>query len=247
VAYQPSFLERNRTPLVVIGAIVGVALLSVFVFFQASQPAFACSTIWTPRPTASPAPGATPNLGYSQPDMGHNHVTPGTKVTYTYCAPASGNHFNNPGTSGPIPARVYAPSDQVIPQGWIHNLEHGGLVILYKGDSAGATPEGQAAFKQYFDSFPPVANCGPVIARFDQMSSPFQAIVWGRVLPLDTFDEAEITAYWNQWGGKTNLEPLCPTPNSTANPSATEVPNTTGSPSTSAEPSAAPSAAPSGS
>lgn len=247
VAYQPSFLERNRTPLVVIAAIVGVALLSVFVFFQASQPAFACSTIWTPTPTASPLPGATPNLGYSQPDMGHNHVAVGTKVTYTYCAPASGNHFNVPGTSGPIPARVYAPSDQVLPQGWIHNLEHGGLVILYKGDSPGATPEGQAAFKSFFDAFPPVANCYPVIARFDQMSSPFQAIVWGRVLPLDTFDQAEIMAYWNQWGGKTNLEPLCPTPNGSANPSASEPPNSTESPSTSTEPSAAPSVAPSGS
>jgi hypothetical protein len=86
-----------------------------------------------------------------------------------------------------------------------------------------------------------------VIARFDQMSSPFQAIVWGRVLPLETFDQAEITAYWNQWGGKTNLEPLCPTPNSSANPSASEPPNTTDSPSTSAEPSAAPTIAPSGS
>ena len=45
-----------------------------FVFFSASQPAFACSTIWTPDPTASPAAGATPALGYVQPDMGHQHV-----------------------------------------------------------------------------------------------------------------------------------------------------------------------------
>ena len=118
-----------------------------------------------------------------QPDMGHTHVTPGTKVTYTYCAPASGNHFNNPGTSGPIPARVYGPNDQVVPMGWIHNLEHGGLVILYQGTSAGATPEGQAAFKAVLRRVPAGADCGPVIARFDQMSSPFQALVWGRVLP----------------------------------------------------------------
>ena len=58
-----------------IAAVIGVALLSVFVFFSASQPAFACSTIWTPEPTASPTAGATPNLGYAQPDMGNNHVT----------------------------------------------------------------------------------------------------------------------------------------------------------------------------
>ena len=190
--------------------------------------------------------------------MGHLHVTPGSKVTYTYCAPASGNHYNAPGTSGPIPARVYGPNDQVVPQGWIHNLEHGGLVILYKGDSAGATPDGQAAFKAFEAAFPPAQNCGPVIARFDQMSSPFQAILWGRVLPLQTFDTAEITAYWNQWGGRTNLEPLCPTPNSSLNPNATEqpgggtptptdtpVPTDSSTPTDSAVPSAAPSAAPS--
>ncbi len=215
---QPTFLERYRTAIVVVAALAGVALLSLFVFTSAAQPAYACSTIWTPEATASPAPGATPDLGYVQPDMGHDHVAPGAKVTYTYCAPASGKHINVAG-QGPIAARVYGPSDNVIPQGWIHNLEHGGLVILYQGSSAGATAEGQAQLKAFWEGFPPVADCGPVIARFDDMSTPFQALVWGRVLPLQAFDAAEITAFWNQWGGITNTEKLCPTPND-PNPSA---------------------------
>ncbi len=130
----------------IVAALAGVALLSVFVFTSAAQPAYACSTIWTPDPTASPAAGATPALGYVQPDMGHDHVGTGTKVTYTYCAPASGKHINVAG-QGPIAARVYGPTDNVIPQGWIHNLEHGGLVILYQGSSPGATAEGQAELK----------------------------------------------------------------------------------------------------
>jgi len=254
-AYQQSFLERHRTPIVVIAALAGVALISVFVFFSASQPAFACSTIWTPTPTASPAAGATPALGYVQPLMGTAHVDPGEKVTYTYCAPASGNHIFRDG-QGPIAARVYGPSDNVIPQGWVHNLEHGGLVILYRGDSAGATPEGQAKFKAFQAAFPPAVNCGPVIARFDQMSSPFQAIVWGRVLLLDTFDEAMVTAFWNQWGGLTNPEKACPAPNNpvpSSSPTVTTAPSATpagsqspaSSPSGSAGPSLAPSAAPS--
>ena len=58
--YQPSFMERYRTAIVIVAALAGVALLSAFVFLQSSQPAYACSTIWTPDPTASPAPGATP-------------------------------------------------------------------------------------------------------------------------------------------------------------------------------------------
>jgi hypothetical protein len=223
VAYQPSFLERYRTALVVVAALVGVALISVFVFFSASQPAFACSTIWTPDPTASPSAGATPALGYVQPDMGHLHVNVGDKVTYTYCAPASGNHINKPGVAGPIPARVYGPSDNVIPQGWIHNLEHGGMVLLYKGDSSGATAEGQAQLRAFYDAFPPGPVCGtpkgavgPVIARFDQMSTPFQAIVWGRVLQLDTLDQAKILAFWEQWGERTNPEKQCAAPSPSA-------------------------------
>jgi uncharacterized protein DUF3105 len=258
-AYQPSFLERHRAALLVGAAVVVVALISVFVFFSASQPAFACSTIWTPSPTASPGPGQTPNLGYPQPDMGHTHVNPGDKVTYTYCAPASGNHINRPGTQGPIPARVYGPGDTVIPQGWIHNLEHGGLVILYKGDSPGATADGQAAFKAWQQAFPPAQDCGPVVARFDQMSTPFQALVWGRVLMMDTWDPNLVQQFWLQWGGRTNSEQLCPTPNTpgaspsaapsgspaSAAPSATPAP--TAAPSASPASSAAPSAAPSAS
>ena len=59
--------------------------------------------------------------------------------------------------------------------------------------------------RAFYEAFPPAQNCGPVIAQFDQMSSPFQAILWGRVLPLQTFDEARIKAFWEQWGGRTNL------------------------------------------
>lgn len=239
--YQPSFVQRYRTAIVVIAAVAGVALLSAFVFASAAQPAYACSTIWTPQPTASPAPSATPNLGYVQPDMGRDHVSVGTKVTYTYCAPASGSHDNASG-SGPIPARVYGPGDNANPEGWIHNLEHGALVLLYQGASAGATIEGQAQLKAFYDAFPNSPRCGfakgqigPIIARFDDMSTPFQAILWGRVLPLQTFDQAQILAFWNQWGERTNPEDQCP--------SVPRAPTTSSAPASSAAPSG--SAAPS--
>ncbi|MEP6638908.1 MAG: DUF3105 domain-containing protein [Chloroflexota bacterium] len=238
--YQPSFVERYRTAIILVAALAGVALLAAFVFLSAAQPAYGCSTIWTPSPTASPAPSATPNLGYVQPDMGRDHVAVGTKVTYTYCAPASGSHDNQPGTAGPIPARVYGPGDNVNPQGWIHNLEHGGLVLLYQGTSPGASDAGQQQLRAFYDNFPPGPVCGtikgaigPIIARFDQMSTPFQVIVWGRVLPLDTFDQDKILAFWNQWGERTNPEPQCQAPVAT--------PGTTSSPPGSAAPSAAPS------
>lgn len=231
---QPTFLGRHRTLVVVVAALAGVALVSAFVFLSASNAAFACSTEWTPAPTASPAAGATPALGYVQPDMGRGHTSLGDKVTYTYCAPASGQHYNKPGTAGPITPRVYGPNDTVLPQGWLHNLEHGGLVVLYTGSSSGASAEGQAQLRAFYDKFPPGPVCGtpkgtsgPVIARFDQMTSPFQAIVWGRVLLLDTFDQAKILAFWDQWGERTNPEAQCakPTPIPSVAPSAAPSPS----------------------
>jgi hypothetical protein len=249
---KPTFVQRHRTAIILVAALAGVALLSTFVFLSASQAAFACSTVWTPAPTASPAAGATPALGYVQPDMGRSHVAVGDKVTFTYCAPASGNHYNRPGTAGPIPARVYGPSDTVLPQGWIHNLEHGGIVILYRGDSPGATPDGQAQLRALYDSFPnsPVCNIpkgenAPVIARFDQMSSPYQAIVWGRVLLLDTLDQAKILDFYNQWGEKTNPEKQCAVPSGSPGVSAAPAASTapTAVPSVTPAPTPVPSAA----
>jgi hypothetical protein len=79
-----------------------------------------------------------------------------------------------------------------------------------------------------------------VIARFDQMSTPFQAIVWGRVLPLDTFDQAKILAYWQQWGERTNPEQQCAAPVPSAEPSTSAAPGESTAPSASPAPSATP-------
>ena len=58
-------------------------------------------TIWVPDPTPPPAEGASPQPGYVQPDMGHTHVPVGTKITYTYCPPASGRHYQPAGRADP--------------------------------------------------------------------------------------------------------------------------------------------------
>ena len=192
VTYQRSFMERYRSAIVTVAAIAGVALIAIFVFASASASAYACTTEWTPTATASPVAGATPALGYVQPDMGRHHVNVGDKVTYTYCPPASGSHDNASG-AGPIAPRLYGPNDSAVPDGWVHNLEHGAMVILYRGRDGdpGLTSDAQTQLKTLFDGFPPSPVCGiargtsqgPVIARFDEMTTPYAAIVWDRVLP----------------------------------------------------------------
>ena len=101
---KPSFFQRYRT--IILGAaifgllaIVGAGLVST-----ATQAAYACSNVWVPDPTPTPAEGASPQPGYVQPDMGHTHVPVGTKITYTYCPPASGRHYAPAGARPSPPA-----------------------------------------------------------------------------------------------------------------------------------------------
>jgi hypothetical protein len=220
-AQQKTFFERYRILVIGLVGVAALALITVWAFNSASAAAFTCSSEWVPQPTASPAPGASPQPGYHQEGMGNTHVGAGTgnpgDVTYTYCPPASGNHFVR---GGPITPGFYSPDDVPLPQGWVHNLEHGALVVLYRGGPGdpGLTPEVQQQMQAYFSGLGPSPVCGfpptqegagVVIARFDQMATPFAALVWERALPLDTFDEDAISEFWDVWGERTNPEQLC--------------------------------------
>jgi hypothetical protein len=91
-------------------------------------------------PTGSPAPTIgtidpqDPARGVKEADQGHNHVNPGTPVTYTGALPpSSGNHWPQP--AAPVKAGIY--DTQVPFEATTHNLEHGGIVIVYNGLSVG--------------------------------------------------------------------------------------------------------------
>jgi hypothetical protein len=113
------------------------------------------------------------------------------------------------------------------------------MVILYRGRDGdpGPSPDGQAALKGLFEEFPPSPVCGirpgtsqgPVIARFDDMATPYAAVVWGRVLPLEAFDAAQILEFWRIWGERTNPEPQCqevsPAPSTEASPATSDAPS----------------------
>ena len=107
---QRSFLERNRARLLWAGGLALVLVASGLVYVSFTQKGYVCLSQWAPGPTATTAPSATPNLGYFQDDMGQGHVPLGTRVKYTFCPPASGQHFNQAGVAGPITARLYGPN-----------------------------------------------------------------------------------------------------------------------------------------
>lgn len=258
-----TFLERNRSRL--LWALGGAAFLVAagLAVLSFTTPAYACTNLFEPTPAPSwvppttapvasgrtPPPGPTPPApGYVQPDMGAVHVQIGERVRYLSCPPASGKHYNAPG--GPIKAGLYGPSDTTLPQGWVHNLEHGAIVLLYKCPGEACEESGQAALSALYAKWPdspicqiPPGNQTPVIARFDDMAWPYAALVWDVVLPLQSLDEAAIFDFYARQGEQFNPEKACAAPAPTPAPIPTAGP--TGSATPSAASSAAPSAAPS--
>jgi uncharacterized protein DUF3105 len=243
----------------------GVIIVAGLAFWNATQPAYACTRLFEPTPaptfvapttdpgaTGSPAPAITPPApGFVQPDMGHLHVPVGEQVRYTYCPPASGRHYNASG-EGPLRAGVYGPQDRTIPEGWVHNLEHAALVVLYRcpdGVGPGCTDAAQAQMEALFRKIPASPICGVpaaqlhMITRFDDMAWPYAALVWDVVLPLQTIDEDLILDFYARQGDRFNPEDPAGCVQPGASPTATEPPGPA-SPSPATSPAGSPGASP---
>ncbi len=238
VARSRPFLERHRRPLTGLAVLAAIVLVGGFIFVQATAKAYACTTQSDPAPAAAALPNGSPApLGQVQPDMGRSHVADGTFARYSYCPPASGDHYNGAAV-GPIEARYYAPDDATAPQGWIHNLEHGGMVILYSCDQGACDDATQQALKGLFQTFPdspvcavPKGNTGPVITRFEQMKAPIAALLWGRELFQTKLDTAQILDYFKTQAEQHNPELECqrPAPSAGPAPSGSAAPAPSGS------------------
>jgi hypothetical protein len=144
--------------------------------------------------------------------MGRLHVSPGTPVTYEYCPPASGTHFQV-GPRAPLPRAFYEPNAGVVPGNWIHNLEHGWVVVAYRNDpndpANRPSAEELAAMRRVFEEAPAstmAGSCPTVPNKIifvplapDAMPARFAYLAWDRVMFSDTFVEDEALTFYQQW------------------------------------------------
>lgn len=171
----------------------------------------------SPSPALTPSPAPTPLLGFQTADMSKNHVVQGATVKYAYCPPASGQHYNLGGGQAPLARRFFGPTDNVIPPQWIHNLEHGYVVLLYRGDPGAEVLDGlRSIMDEAIVTDWSLQACGPVnkviALRFDDMDPgvDFAAVAWDRVLLLGEFDRDLLLAFANQWqDGPQTPERVC--------------------------------------
>lgn len=114
-------------------------------------------------------------------------------MTYTSYPPTSGQHY-------PAPA-PWTVSGAPLPEGrFVHNLEHGGVAILYKCPT---NPAACTTLKQQIQDLykllPPdrqFREVKAVVSPYDRMEREIAVLAWGWIDELDRFDGDEITRFY---------------------------------------------------
>jgi hypothetical protein len=187
--------RRNLILIVAALAVVGAAIFLVAVFLnRQSQVAESHRLSFVAQ---------TGEAGQAVPDEGRNHIAPSTTAQYQHYPPASGPHYS---VAGVAPANWQTIGD--LPEGvYIHNLEHGGIAILYD------CPSGQAcdSLKGQLTNY--VQNLAPREPRFGKVKlvmTPYQRgmehkvalLAWDRIEWLDSYDQKTITRFYELYVDK---------------------------------------------
>ena len=148
-------------------------------------------------PTVSQSSGPTPGPPSFGPqgttvvqvaNEGWVHVAEGSVVRYPNNPPASGPHY-------PVWAR-YEEFTSVLPRGyWVHNLEHGAVVFLYRPDTPSATVD---ALRAVYRGLPPDSTCGHVLALMTpdpELPKPIAAVAADWTLTADGVDAPTIQSF----------------------------------------------------
>lgn len=155
-----------------------------------------------PPPAITPPPNAVvEKIGTKHPAQPGNHVPTGERVQYSQVPPTSGPHWNLPHAGWGVKD---TPQDD---ERAVHNLEHGGIVINYKGLS----PDDLANLKTLVRRFTAGEYRKVMLRPYDRMDNGIVLTAWSWSHRLERYDEDVITRFVQGHHG-TNGE--SPEPNS---------------------------------
>jgi hypothetical protein len=119
------------------------------------------------------------------------HVAIGTPIAYMSRPPVGGPHY-------PQWYPDYGLTDAPVAPGyWVHNLEHGAVVLLYR--CADGCPGLVVKLQALYDALPTDARHGParlLITQYDDMDHPFAVVAWGRKFQMDQLDRDQVLAFY---------------------------------------------------
>lgn len=129
------------------------------------------------------------------PDEGHAHVPSGSTINYDHYPPSSGTHYGDQ----VAPWDVYT---EPIPEGvFVHNLEHGGVVFLYRCDQP--CPDLAQQFQDLYEKVPPATPFSTkkvLVTPYERdLPSPIVALAWDHQLNLQAFDEAVLLRWYKRF------------------------------------------------
>lgn len=139
------------------------------------------ATVAPPALPATVTPGATPGtVGDPQapPETGL-HIAIGQAGAWAHDPPSSGQHW-------PVTAPWGLARQAYPPELWVHNLEHGGVAVLYRDGS------GSAIARSFVQRAPREVRFGEqklLDAPYSGLQHPFALVAWGWLLYLDRWDD----------------------------------------------------------
>jgi hypothetical protein len=133
--------------------------------------------------------------GRKMPDRGQDHVPQGTAISYQEYPPTSGPHW-------PVWAKWGMYTEPVPDEAFVHNLEHGGIVILYK--CATPCPDVVRQLQETFQTLPPskYGHVKVVVSPNGRIKTRFALLAWTRLDEFDRFDRDRIVGFVRAWQDK---------------------------------------------
>ena len=187
---------RDRRNLFIIGGVLGSAAIAILVVALALNHASQVS-----NQNRLPFQAVSTTQGQPVADEGQTHVDPSTSPTYNSYPPASGPHYSAQGIA-PVPWQTIGTSSSPLVEGqYIHNLEHGGIAILYNCPTGSDCTTLQNSLENYVRNLAPVE---PTFGEVKVVLSPYSKgmqkkvalVAWDYIEFLDAYDQAAITSFY---------------------------------------------------
>jgi Protein of unknown function (DUF3105) len=184
---------RDRRNLFIIAGVIVIAALAILIVAVALNHASQVS-----NQNRLSFQAVTGTVGTQIADEGTpSHIDPSTQWTYKFYPPTSGPHYSVAG-SAPVP---WGTVDTLVEGQFVHNLEHGGIVILYNCPSGTDCTSLKNSLTDYVQKLVPLE---PTYGEPKIIMTPYShgmtkkvaLVAWHYIEFLDSYDQNAITQFY---------------------------------------------------